>query len=147
MSGQIFRCEQRVSYAHCTVGNHVYHSRYLDLLEIARGEFFRHLGRTFLHWQEQDTIFPVIECRMCYKGAARYDDVIVTELWLTEVGRIRLTFAHRIADMSGRILVEAETMHVCTTLHDKPKRLPDDLASALRRFVGPSFESLAPSPA
>jgi acyl-CoA thioesterase FadM len=43
----------RVSYAECTVGNHIYHSRYLDLLEAARGEFIRSLGPTVLHWQEK----------------------------------------------------------------------------------------------
>ena len=36
-----FRHPHRVSYAECTVGNHVYHSRYLDWLEAARGEFIR----------------------------------------------------------------------------------------------------------
>ena len=49
----------RVSYAECTVGNHVYHSRYLDWLEAARGEFIRSLGPTVREWQERDVIFPV----------------------------------------------------------------------------------------
>src|SRR5215469_5100900 len=48
----------RVLYAECTLGNHIYYSRYLDLLEAARGEFFRSLGVSFLKWQEQGTIFP-----------------------------------------------------------------------------------------
>lgn len=135
MSGQIFRCEQRVSYAHCSVGDHVYYSRYLDLLEVARGEFFRHLGQTFRHWQEHDTIFPVVECQLRYKGAARYDDVLIIEQWLTLAFKIRLNFAYRILDKAGRILVEAETLHVCTTTRDKPKRLPEELAVALRPFV------------
>ena len=55
-----FRHSHRVSYAECTVGNHVYHSRYLDWLEAARGEFIRALGATVLQWQERDAIFPVI---------------------------------------------------------------------------------------
>lgn len=147
MTGQRFRCEQRVSYAHCTVGDHVYYSRYLDLLEVARGEFFRHLGQTFRHWQERDTIFPVVECRLRYKGAARYDDVLVTELWLTEAGKVRLNFAYRICDALGRILVEGETLHVCTTLQDKPKRLPEELATVLRPFVGDGSNAFAPVPA
>ena len=59
----------RVSYADCTVGNHVYYSRYLDFLEAARGEFIRSLGSTVLQWQERDVIFPVIEARLRYKSA------------------------------------------------------------------------------
>ena len=47
-----FFCHQhRVSYAECTVGNHVYHARYLDFLEAARGEWLRSLGAPVLHWQ------------------------------------------------------------------------------------------------
>ena len=135
MPNQTFLHRVRVSYSHCTIGNHVYYARYLDLLEVARGEFFRHLGQTFREWQEQDTIFPVLECRVRYKGAARYDDLLVTDLWLTEVEKIRLNFAYRVSNEGGRLLVEASTLHVCTTLRDKPKRLPEELASKLRPFL------------
>ncbi|EEF57182.1 hypothetical protein Cflav_PD0189, partial [Pedosphaera parvula Ellin514] len=41
MAGQLYRHSYRVTYADCTVGNHIYYSRYLNLLEAARGEFFR----------------------------------------------------------------------------------------------------------
>jgi len=135
MSGQIFRCEHRVTYALCTLGNHVYYARYLDILEAARGDFFRHLGQPFLKWQELDTVFPVVECHLRYQAAARYDDVLTVELWLTEVERIRLNFASRIVNQEGRVLVEAETLHVCTSLTDKPKRLPEELLGVLHPFV------------
>src|SRR5208283_1521377 len=75
-----FRHPHRVSYAECTVGNHVYHSRYLDWLEAARGEFIRSLGATVLQWQERDVIFPVIEARLRYKSPARYDDLLAVEV-------------------------------------------------------------------
>jgi acyl-CoA thioester hydrolase len=140
MSGQVFRCEYRVTYAHCTAGNHVYYSRYLDILEAARGEFFRHLGWTFLYWQERDTIFPVVECRLRYKGAACYDDVLTTELWLTEVEKVRLNFACRIMNPERHILVEGVTLHVCTSLHDKPKRLPEELRAALQAYLNVTAE-------
>ena len=74
--------KHRVSYAECTVGNHVYHSRYLDLLEAARGEFIRSFGSTVLRWQENDLIFPVIEARLNYRFPARYDDLLAIEVWV-----------------------------------------------------------------
>ena len=52
-----FAITHRVTYAECTVGNHIYHSRYLDLLEAARGEFIRSLGSTVLELQENDIHF------------------------------------------------------------------------------------------
>src|SRR5712675_742282 len=107
MAGQKFLHQHRVTYAECTVGNHIYYARYLDLLEEARGEFFRHLGMTFQQLHESDTIFPVIEARLRYKGAARYDDVLRIEVWLTELERVRVNFAHRIFNERQELLVEA----------------------------------------
>jgi acyl-CoA thioester hydrolase len=141
MSGRVFRFEHRVPYALCTLGNHVYYSRYLDVLEAARGEFFRHLSQPLLSWQERDTIFPVLECRLRYKGAARYDDLLTVELWLTAAGKVRLNLAYRILNADGQVLVEAETLHACTSTQDKPKRLPDELSAVLQPFL---VESEAP---
>jgi acyl-CoA thioester hydrolase len=96
MTAPVFRHTHRVTYAECTLGNHIYYSRYLDLLEAARNEFFRDLGVTFLQWQEQDTIFPVVECQLRYQLPARYDEVLTIEVWLTAGRRARLNFAYRI---------------------------------------------------
>ena len=126
-----FRHPHRVSYAECTVGNHVYHSRYLDWLEAARGEFIRALGSTVLQWQERDVIFPVIEARLRYKSPARYDDLLTIEVWPTAIERVRLNFAHRVVDQNGKLVLEAETFHVCTGVNEKPKRLPPELADKL----------------
>jgi acyl-CoA thioester hydrolase len=131
MSGQIFRYTHRVTYAECTVGNHIYYARYLDLLEAARGEFFRALGTTLGQWQEQDVIFPVVECRLVYKAPARYDDVLTIETWLTAAQKVRLNFANRIINQHGAVILEAETFHVCTSLTEKPKRLPEVLTRLL----------------
>ncbi len=130
-----FRHAHRVTYAECTVGNHVYHSRYLDLLEAARGEFMRSLGSTVLQWQEKDVIFPVIEARMRYKFPARYDDLLAVEVWVTDVEKVRLNFGHRILNQNGKLILEAETFHVCTGLDEKPKRLPEELAEKLKPYL------------
>jgi acyl-CoA thioester hydrolase len=135
MTAAVFRHSHRVTYSSCTVGNHIYYSRYLDLLEAARGEFFRHLGTTLLQLQEQGVIFPVIECHLRYRGAARYDDLLTIEIWLTELGRVRHTFNYRVLNYEGRELVEGTTVHACTGLDDKPRRLPEGLAAALQPYV------------
>jgi acyl-CoA thioester hydrolase len=131
MEAVVFRHSHRVTYADCTVGDHIYYSRYLDLLEAARGEFFRHLGTTFRQWQDRDLIFPVVECRVRYKAPARYDDVLSTELWVTKAERIRLNFGSRILNQAGVLILEAETHHVCTTRDGEPARLPEPLVNAL----------------
>jgi acyl-CoA thioester hydrolase len=124
----------RVTYADCTVGNHIYHSRYLDLLEAARGEFLRSLGTTVLQLQNNDAIFPVVEAHLRYRYPARYDDLLSIEVRLTLVDKIRVNFGHRIANQNGKLILEAETFHVCTGLDEKPKRLPEELAEKLKKI-------------
>ena len=130
-----FRYQHRVTYAECTVGDHIYHSRYLDLLEAARGEFMRSAGWTVLQWQERDCIFPVIEARLRYKFPARYDDVLTIKVWPTLMERVRLNFGHRVLNQHGKLILEAETFHACTTRAEKPRRLPEELAAALLPLV------------
>src|SRR5580704_2819164 len=102
-----FRYRHRVTYAECTIGDHIYHSRYLDLLEAARGEFMRSLGQSVLSLQDAAFIFPVIEARLHYKYPARYDDSLTIEVWMTRVERVRLNFGHRILNQDGRLILEA----------------------------------------
>jgi acyl-CoA thioester hydrolase len=132
---EIFRYEHRVTYAECTVGDHIYHSRYLDLLEAARGEFMRSLGTTVLELQAADFIFPVIEARLHYKFPARYDDLLTIEVRPTLVERVRLNFGHRATNQNGKLILEAETFHACTSRDEKPKRLPAELVGKLQLFL------------
>ena len=136
MVANVFYHPHRVLYADCTLGDHVYHARYLDLLEAARGEFFRHLGTTFLDWQEQDVIFPVIEARLRYKSPACYDDGLQTAVWVTRVERVRLNFGYRMMNQDQTLILEAETWHVCTGREGKkPKRLPSALIVAVNAYL------------
>lgn len=130
-----------MTYAECTVGNHIYHSRYLDLLEAARGEFLRHLGYPLGALQEAGVVFPVIEARLRYLKPARYDDVLGVEVWPTQLEGVRLGVFHRVLrEADGVVLMEGETRHVCTRLDDRPCRMPADLVAVLRprvRAAGP----------
>lgn len=138
---ETFRHRHRVTYAECTVGNHIYHSRYLDLLEAARGEYLRHLGYPLRALQEAGVVFPVIEARLWYFKPARYDDVLAVEVWPSELEGVRLGVFHRVVrEEGGVVLMEAETRHVCTRLDDRPCRMPTELVAVLRprvRAAGP----------
>jgi acyl-CoA thioester hydrolase len=141
MSDSVFEHQHRVIYSDCTVGNHIYYARYLDLLEEARGEFFRAAGWPLLALQENGTVFPVIEVQVTYQGFARYDDLLTIELWITEMRGARLDFGFRIVNAGGSALTKGRTRHVCTGLDEKPKRLPKELADSLARFVSPENET------
>ena len=135
MSGQVYRHRHRVTYAECTVGNHVYYARYLDIIETARGEFLRNIGHSCQRWHDAGLIFPVLEAQVRYHRPARYDDELVIEVTVTEARRVRLGFAYRILDQNDRLLAESVTQHVCTDLTDKPRRLPEEFATAVAPFL------------
>lgn len=137
MSANTFRHQHRVVYADCTLGNHVYYGRYLDLLEAARGEFIRQCGVTLLGWQERGFMFPVIEAHLRYKTLARYDDVLQVEVWVTVAEKVRLNFGYRVTKQTGDLVLEGETLHVCMTLEEKLKRLPEELVAALKPHLRP----------
>jgi len=131
---QKFCHKHRVVYGDCTVGNHIYYARYLDLLEAARGEFFRSLQEPFLKWQELDTIFPVIECQLRYRHPARYDDVLSIETWFSELERVRMKFSYQVLNQNGAEILLASTSHACTSTGEKLKRIPEELVAKLRPF-------------
>jgi acyl-CoA thioester hydrolase len=135
MSDSLFQHRHRVVYAECTVGNHVYYSRYLDMLEEARGELFRQAGWPLAALQEEGTAFPVIEAQIAYKAAARYDDLLTIELWIAQLSAVRINFAFRIRRPDGARAADGETRHVCAGLDEKPKRLPKGLSEALAAFL------------
>lgn len=135
MNALVFRHAHRVTYSECTLGNHVYYGRFLDLLEEARGEFFRHLGQPFLLWQDRDTLFPVVECRLRFVTAARYDDELAIEVWVSAMGRVRLSFSYRIVSQRGAEILRATTDHACATVADKLQRIPEELRAALLPYL------------
>lgn len=135
MSASTFIHPHRVTYADCTVGNHVYYANYLHMLEAARGEFFRRLGAPLLKWQETGFMFPVVEVQLRYKTLARYDDALQIEVWVTAAERVRLNFAYRITNQTGGLVLEGETFHVCMNLEEKMKRLPEEFVAVVRPYL------------
>jgi acyl-CoA thioester hydrolase len=121
------------------LGNHIYYARYLNLLEEARGELFREAGIPLLALQEQDLIFPVLECHLHYRRPARYDDQLEITTGITSDGPLRVNFCYRIINSSRNheIVLEGETLHICASIHEKPKRLPPHLRACLEPFVVP----------
>jgi acyl-CoA thioesterase FadM len=51
---------------------------------------------------------------------------------MTEIGKVRLNFGHRIMNQDGKLILDAETFHACTSREEKPKRLPAELVEKLK---------------
>lgn len=136
MSSSSFVHRHRITYAECTTGNHVYYSRYLDMLEAARGEFFRSLGWPLFKLQGEGIAFPVRECQVRYEAPARYDDIVAIELRVAELDRLWLKFDFAIRNETGALLVTGHTDHYCAATDEKPRRMPRELWAILNE-AGP----------
>lgn len=134
MSSLKFSHRHRVSYAECTVGNHVYYARYLDILEETRGELFRTAGVPLLQLQSEGTNFPVMECRLQYRQAAKYDDLLHIDAHVSELCAARLTIVYRVTKEPDQPVFDATICYVCASVEGKPKRLLPHVSDALRRF-------------
>ncbi len=135
MPSRKFVHRHRITYSSCTVGNHVYYARYLDLLEEARGEFFRELGEPLLKLHAEGVEFPVRECRIRYEAPARYDEVLAIELWLTHLDRLWVKFGFAIRNDKGELIAEGQTDHVCVDSDQKPKRMGRPLLDLLGTYA------------
>jgi len=48
---------------------------------------------------------------------------------------VRFTLGYRVSGADGRRVLEGQTLHVCTNLEDKPRRLPPALIASLGPIV------------
>ncbi len=131
----LFRHPHRVTYAECTLGNHIYYARFLDLFEKARGEFFRAIGTPFLSLQEEGILLPVLEADVRYAAPVRYDELVRVEVVPRIHGRLRMEFRYTVIGPCDDARVTGRTLHVATGLDERPRRLPPQLADAMAPWL------------
>lgn len=128
------------------MGNHVYYARYLDILERARGEFFRAVGKPLSALQTSELIFPVIEAHLHYEAAARYDDELIVEVVVTELDRLHISFAYGVSNTRSTIILTGRTRHICAGPDEKPRRMPPEVLKELSAaFAGAPAPRPAPT--
>lgn len=142
-----FRHHHRVTYSDCTMGNHVYHARYLDILEAARGEFFRAAGVPLASLHQLELFFPVVESHLHHEATARYDDELIIEVVVTELDQQKIAFAYGISNTRSQIILSGLTRHICIGPDGKPKPMPPEFFNKLSlAFTGKSAAPVAPTP-
>ena len=94
-------------------------------------------GLSLLALEKMGYGLPVMECRLAYASPARYDDRLVVETWITEMDRLRVHFGYRVLHEDERVILTAQTDHVCSSLAGRPRRMPADLGDRLTAWVRP----------
>src|SRR5947209_3867190 len=129
----------RVRYGDTDQMGHAYYANYLYWFEQARGAWCRDRGFTYKSLEEEGIFFPVVEVHVRYKGEAKYDDVMLVKVEVTELSRAAVKFEYEVInETTGKQVTEGYTWHVVmngqtrkamtipATLREKLDRNPED---------------------
>ncbi len=109
-----------------------YYANYLRWFEIGRAELMRSVGYPYRQLEDHGFHFPVTETGCRYLRPIRYDDEIIIETRITEIGRVRIRFEYRIlSPADDTVLAEGFTVHACLDQTGKMVRMPTDLKGLL----------------
>ncbi len=117
----------RVLYQDTDQARVVHHAAYLRFLEAARIEFFRDHGFDYDAFEKRTGLgMPVVEVRMRYVKAARFDDVLAVESWISEVSRASVWINARITRGEERIF--DGSVRLCCVSHGEGQlqKIPEE---------------------
>lgn len=112
----------------------VHHANYLVYFEAGRVDWLHRRGVAYEDWAARGIHLPVVETRLRYRKAARFNDVLTIESTMLELRRATVRYGYRIMrepDFSS-VLCEGETLLACVGPEFTPIRVPEDIAQVLR---------------
>ena len=125
----MFEARVRVIYGDTDQMGVVYYANYLRYFELARSEFFRAHGGSYVEMEASGLMLPVVEATCRYQAPARYDDLLLIGTEVSEVSRVRLTFSYRVTREGETVTIcTGTTVHACIGKNGRPARLPDWVA-------------------
>ena len=126
------KTEIRVIYGDTDQMGVVYYGNYLRFFEAARNDFLREKGARWRDVERTHSIYlPVVEAKVNYKRPAVYDDILVVETTLAELGRASLRFEYRVL-RGNDLLATGHTVHACVDKQGDIREFPAALSERLR---------------
>lgn len=109
----------------------VHHANYLLYFEAGRVDWLHRRGIAYEAWAKRGIHLPVVETRLRYRKAARFDETLVVETTCSEVTRVTVRFAYRLF-RGDDLLCEGETLLACVGANLTAMRIPPDIAEVFR---------------
>jgi acyl-CoA thioester hydrolase len=125
----------RVIYADTDAMGIVYHTNYIKWFEVGRNELMRQLGVTYNELEKLGLNLPLTKVSCHYLLPAKYDHLLTIETKFDYIKRASIRFNSYIWDEEGKkLLVEGYTIHACTNMEGKIRRLPQLLLDLINKF-------------
>jgi acyl-CoA thioester hydrolase len=109
----------------------VHHANYLVYFEAGRVDWLHRRGVRYGDWEKQGIHLPVVETRLRYRKAARFDETLVVTTTCAEMTRVTARFGYLITRGEDRVC-EGETLLACVGHDLAPRRFPEDIAAVFR---------------
>ena len=131
----------RVYYEDTDFTGAVYHASYLKFMERGRSEALRAMGvdHVSLAQRPEPLAFAVRHINIAFLRPARIDDALVVRTSYSEVAGARIAAQQQVT-RGEELLAEAKIEIACISLGGRPRRLPRDIAEALRKAAGSAQE-------
>lgn len=123
--------ELRVRFVETDLMGIVHHATYLAYFEAGRVDYLHKRGISYDQWTKMGIHLPVVEAKLRYRKAARFDDRLVVSSSVSELTRVTITFSYAIA-RGEELICEGSTLLACVGETLAPKRIPADIAESLR---------------
>ncbi|MFH0790772.1 MAG: YbgC/FadM family acyl-CoA thioesterase [Candidatus Omnitrophota bacterium] len=121
----------KIYYHDTDCGRVVYYANYLKYFEQARTEFFEQRGVSIKELADSGTLFVVARQEADYKFPAFYGDILDVAAQITNIGAVKIEFAHEVKNQEDKVICAAKTLMVCVGIDFKPKALPEDIRGKL----------------
>ncbi len=103
----------------------MYYAEYLHLFERSRSEYIRHFGISYAEAEKKGVFLPVREAECRCRSPARYDDLVLIRVAVSEWGRASLVFVYEIWNEDKTVLLaEGKTKHAFVNAAGKPEPVP-----------------------
>jgi acyl-CoA thioester hydrolase len=114
-----------------------HHANYLAFFESGRVEAMRQIGSDYAEVIRRGMHLVVVEANVRYRLPARFDDLLLVNTAVRDIGRVRFTFVYEIRrESDGAQMATGHTVHACVDAESlRPLRLPGWLLDDLRRLT------------
>jgi acyl-CoA thioester hydrolase len=118
----------------------VFHGYFHTYFDVARMDYLRGLG-LLDQFRTGEAKNLVAHASSDFRSPARFDDVLVVQTRVSEIGHSSITFLFRVTEKAdGRLVAEGKSVHVMIDPRTwRPHRVPEDLRKAIRGFEGPDL--------
>ena len=111
----------------------VHHANYLTYFEAGRVDWLHRRGISYEIWTKRGIHLPVVEAKLRYRQAARFDEILEIATTCLDLTRVTVKFGYVITRIADELRIcERETLLACVGADLAPKRFPEDIADVFR---------------